>query len=257
METKIINDVELVEPTDTGMIGMTGGRISKTGREQIEKAERIIILKASKHLENSINKTELYDELFIALIVDRVGTRSPVKSGSSSWYFNDEAKAIRSIKRINKSVEIITMKEVDYQKLLDKEAEHFKKVVGAIEKLKEQPVKHEISLKIGSTMLHVNYKNGVFETGFYDQVQTNKPKEKELISNSAPKPIYDVVFRSINSFATLEEAEAFVMKENMVSFLRANTDSKVQAFLKEQNKIDEQEMLKHAEDYERDQQQRN
>lgn len=256
MERKIINDVELVEPTDTGMISMTGGRISKTGREQIEKAEQIIILKASKHLENSINKTELYDELFVALIVDRVGTRTPVKSGSSSWYFNDEAKAIRSIKRINKSVEIITMKEVDYQKLLDKEAEHFKKVVGAIEKLKEQPAKHEISLKIGSTMLHVNYINGVFETGFYDQVQTNKPK-KELISNSAPKPIYDVVFRSINSFATLEEAEAFVMKENMVSFLRANTDNKVQAFLKAQNKIDEQEMLKHAEDFEKDLQQRN
>lgn len=251
METKINNDVELVEPTDTGMISMTGGRISKTGREQIEEAERIIIVKAKTYLE-----TDVYDELYVALIVNRAGSRSPVKSGNTSWFFSDPAKAIRSIKRIKKWVEIIIMQEADYKKLLDKESEHFQKVVGILEKRKQQAAKQEISLKIGSTMLHVNYKNNVFETGFYDVIQTNKPTDKALIKNITPEANYQVIFRPINSFSTLEEAEAFVMKENMVSFLRANTDSKIQAFLNEQNQLDRQEMEKNAQDFEKGQQKR-
>lgn len=254
METKILNEVEFVEASDTGMISaITGGRISKTGREQIEKAEQIIIVKAKKYLENSINNTSLYDDLFVALIVDRTGTRRPVQSRNSSWFFNDQAKAIRSIKRINKLVEIITMHESDYKKIIDEESEHFQKVIGISEKKKEQ-TRQEISLKIGSTMLHVNYINGVFETGFYDVIQTNKPKDKKFISETSPAAIYEVVFRSINSFSSLEEAEAFVMKENMMSFLRANTQTKLQAFLKEQNKIDEQEMEKYALMFEKEQQ---
>lgn len=241
-----------IEHLETREITTKGIRISQHGKQQIENAEKIIIVEANAYHGNILNRDK-NEDINVALAVDSLGNHSVVRSRYSNWYFEDLTKAIRTIRRLNQTAEIISMHEAQYQEYIRNIKEDHKTLINKLFPQKE--VETKVKLKKSTIILHVNYNNGVFEVGFYTHEQINKKNDAQLITNTEPEPQFKVEFKPVNQFKTLEEAEDYVMKENILSVLRSNTDDLLKAFVAEQNEKDAKEMLKYAEDFERDQQQ--
>jgi hypothetical protein len=249
MSSEILNDIELLQANDTNLISTTGVRMSQHGKKQIEAAQQVIIVEANAYLENSTHDQNFKD-VYVALTENQKGERSVVKSRNSNWYFDDPAKAIRSIRRLNKATEISRMSKEDYKSLLAKENKErsgqFKMLISALKEIN----KDTINLKPAALMLHVVHSKNAFEVGYYSKKQINKAMER-FLTNQTIEPVYKVEFCPINSFETLEDAEEFVMKENTLSILRNNSEEILKSFLKEQNEKDNTEMRKHAEEFEK------
>jgi hypothetical protein len=257
MKVEIGNDASLLEDNDTNTVSALGGRMSQSGKEQIESAHKIIIVEANAYLIDAGIYQKKYEGVFVALAVDKKGIRLAVQSRNSNWYFDEPNKAIRSIRRLNKAAEIIIMEVKEYRQLVEQENMEKQSLVELIITANKELGKPKTMLKPNLLMHHVVYNKNVFEVGFYSKKQINKQKNELLALKDQPEPIYTYVFHPVISFKTLEDAETYAMNTNVLSALRGNTDETLQAFLNEQNEIQDKEFLKHAEDFEKDQLQQN
>ncbi len=218
-------------------------RMNQTGKEAIVNASKIIIVDATAYLATLGIEHNRYKGLFVAVTVDSADNFSAkvaVQSRIGSWLFDNIKNATRAIRRLNKTVEIVTMAGDEYKSYIEADQAADKAFFQDV-KDKLAHIKAKIPQpKKSVMMLHVVKNGESFEVGYYSKFQVNKQADMFLSNES--EPIYNTEFCPIQEYSTLEHAEEHVTQENLASLLRNNSIADLKAFQKENAKYENEEM---------------